>query len=205
MNGHCSCHMLNIIKQCTKCKTENPSNANYCRHCGVKLEDSPNIESFNYMSVPHVGDSIELSWSIKNADSVILNGQTMPLNHRYEVVVDKEMTWELVATKSGKKQLKRIHIVPIPTSDKTTIPSAVTSFGTLPCLAKVLLTVLVVDIVPVISLLIISFCSSWLRYTLNLSYNDWNTFSLYANILLWIWIILGAICGFYKFYHYKKI
>lgn len=207
MNGHCSCHMLNIIKQCTKCKTENPSNANYCRHCGVKLEDSPNIESFNYMSVPHVGDSIELSWSIKNADSVILNGQTMPLNHRHEVVVDKEMTWELVATKSGKKESKRIHIVPIPVSDKSiqsSAPTKITPPDTLPYLAKVLLTVLVIDIAPVISLLIISFCSSWLRYTLNLSYNEWKNFSLYTNILLWIWIVLGIIWGCYKFYHYRK-
>lgn len=195
---------MTSIKICSKCSTDNPQQANYCRRCGAKFDNSPMIESFNYVSVPHIGDSIELSWSITNADSAILNGQTMPLNHRYEVVVDKEMTWELVATKSGKKESKRIHIVPILASDKTTIPSIVTSFGTLPCLAKVLLTVLLIDIAPVISLLIISFCSSWLRYTLNLSYNEWKNFSLYTNILLWIWIVLGIIWGCYKFYHYRK-
>lgn len=196
------------MKCCSNCFAANPVDANFCRHCGAKLDNSPEIEFFNYVSVPHVGDLIELSWNIKNADFAILNGQTMPLNHRYKVIVDKEMTWELVATKSGKKESKRIHIVPIPASDKINIPSTplkVTSSGTLPCLAKGLLTVLVIDIVPLISLLITSFCSSWLRYTLNLSYNDWNTFSLYANILLWTWIILGVVCGFYKFYHYKKI
>lgn len=196
------------MKQCPNCKADNPQNANYCRRCGGKFDNSPEIEFFNYVSVPHVGDSIELSWSIKNADSVILNGQTMPLNHRHEVIVDKEMAWELVATKSGKKESKRIHIVPIPASDKNIQFSAspkITPSVTLPYFAKVLLVVLFIDIVPVISLLIIFFCSSWLRYTLNLSYNNWNTFSLYANVLLWIWIILGIICGLYKFYHYKKI
>lgn len=191
-------------KICSKCNTENPQRANYCRACGSKFDNSPEIESFNYVSIPHIGDSVELTWSIKNADTAFLNGQTMPLSHRYKVVVDKEMTLELVAAKSGKRESKRIHIVPIPSSDKTTIPSIVTSFGTLPCLAKVLLTVLLIDIAPVISLLIISFCSSWLRYTLNLSYNEWKNFSLYTNILLWIWIVLGIIWGCYKFYHYRK-
>lgn len=196
------------MKQCTKCKTDNPKNANYCRHCGAKLDNSPEIESFNYVSVPHVGDSVELTWSIKNADTAFLNGQTMPLSHRYKVVVDKEMTLELVATKSGKRESKRIHIVPIPSSDKTTKPSTpptVTTSNTLPYLVKVLIKVLVIDILPVISLIIISCCSSWLRYTLNLSYNDWNGFLVYANILLWIWVASGIVWGFLKFYRYKKI
>lgn len=196
------------MKQCPNCNSMNPTNANYCRHCGAKLDNSPEIESFNYVSVPHVSDSVELTWSIKNADTAFLNGQTMPLNHRYKVVVDKEMTFELVATKLGKRESKRIHIVPIPSSDKTTkpyTPPLVTTSDALPYLVKVLLEVLVVDIFPVISLIIISCCSSWLRYTLNLSYNDWNGFRVYANILLWIWVASGIVWGFLKFYRYKKI
>ena len=195
-------------KICSKCNTDNPQQANYCRRCGAKFANSPEIESFNYVSVPHVGDSVELTWSIKNADTAFLNGQTMPLSHRYKVVVDKEMTLELVAAKSGKRETKRIHIVPIPSSDKTTKPSTpptVTTSNTLPYLVKVLIKVLVVDILPVISLIIISCCSSWLRYTLNLSYNDWNGFLVYANILLWIWVASGIVWGFLKFYRYKKI
>lgn len=195
-------------KICSKCNTENPQRANYCRACGSKFDNSPEIESFNYVSVPHVGDSVELSWSIKNADTAFLNGQTMPLSHRCEVVVDKEMFLELVATKSGEKDSQRIHIVPIPSSDKTTkpyTPPLVTTSDALPYLVKVLLKVLVIDSFPVISLIIISCCSSWLRYTLNLSYNDWNGFRVYANIILWIWVALGIIWGFLKFYRYKKI
>lgn len=195
-------------KICSKCNTDNPQQANYCRRCGAKFANSPEIESFNYVSVPHVGDSVELTWSIKNADTAFLNGQTMPLSHRYKVVVDKEMTLELVAAKSGNRETKRIHIVPIPSSDKTTKPSTpptVTTSNTLPYLVKVLIKVLVIDILPVISLIIISCCSSWLRYTLNLSYNDWNGFLVYANILLWIWVASGIVWGFLKFYRYKKI
>ena len=195
-------------KICSKCNTDNPQQANYCRRCGAKFANSPEIESFNYVSVPHVGDSVELTWSIKNADTAFLNGQTMPLSHRYKVVVDKEMFLELVAARSGKRESKRIHIVPIPSSDKTTKPSTpptVTTSNTLPYLVKVLIKVLVVDILPVISLIIISCCSSWLRYTLNLSYNDWNGFLVYANILLWIWVASGIVWGFLKFYRYKKI
>ena len=195
-------------KICSKCNTDNPQQANYCRRCGAKFENSPEIEFFNYVSVPHVGDSIELTWSIKNADTAFLNGKTMPLSHRYKVVVDNEMTLELVATRSGKRESKRIHIVPIPSSDKTTNPSTpplVTTSDALPYLVKVLLEVLVVDIFPVISLIIISCSSSWLRYTLNLSYNDWNGFRVYANILLWIWVASGIVWGILKFYRYKKI
>ena len=195
-------------KICLKCNTENPQRANYCRACGSKFDNSPEIESFNYVSIPHIGDSVELTWSIKNADTAFLNGQTMPLSHRYKVVVDKEIFLELVATRSGKRESKRIHIVPIPSSDKTTkpyTPPLVTTSDALPYLVKVLLEVLVVDIFPVISLIIISCCSSWLRYTLNLSYNDWNGFRVYANIILWIWVALGIILGFLKFYRYKKI
>ena len=186
-------------KKCTLCQTNNPDEAIFCRHCGAKLDNSPEIEFFNYVTVPHVGDSVELTWSIKNADNAFLNGQTKPLSHRYKVVVDKEMTLELVATRSGKRESKRIHIVPIPSSDKTTKPY------TPPYLVKVLLEVLVIDIFPVISLIIISCCSSWLRYTLNLSYNDWNGFRVYANILLLIWVASGIVWGFLKFYRYKKI
>lgn len=195
-------------KICPNCKSDNPQHANYCRRCGAKFDNSPEIEFFNYVSIPHVGDSIELSWSIKNADSAFLNGQTMPLNHRYKVVVDKELTLELVATKSGKRESRRIHIVPIPSSDKTTkpfTPPLVTTSDALPYLVKVLLMILVVDIFPVTSLLIISCYNSWLRYTLDLSYNDWNGFRMYANILLWIWVASGIIWGFLKFYRYKKI
>ena len=195
-------------KICLKCNTENPHRANYCRACGSKFDNSPEIESFNYVSIPHIGDSVELTWSIKNADTAFLNGQTMPLSHRYKVVVDKEMFLELVATRSGKRESKKIHIVPIPSSDKTTKPSTpplVTTSDALQNLVKILLKVLAIDIFPVISLLIISCCSSWLRYTLNLSYNDWNGFRMYVNILLWIWVALGIIWGFLKFYRYKKI
>lgn len=103
-------------KICSKCNTENPQRANYCRACGSKFDNSPEIESFNYVSIPHIGDSVELTWSIKNADTAFLNGQTMPLSHRYKVVVDKEMFLELVATRSGKRESKKIHIVPIPSS-----------------------------------------------------------------------------------------
>lgn len=195
-------------KICSKCNTENPQRANYCRACGSKFDNSPEIESFNYVSIPHIGDSVELTWSIKNADTAFLNGQTMPLSHRYKAVVDKEMFLELVATRSGKRESKKIHIVPIPSSDKTTKPSTpplVTTSDALPNLVKILLKVLAIDIFPVISLLIISCCSSWLRYTLNLSYNDWNGFRMYVNILLWIWVASGIIWGFLKFYRYKKI
>lgn len=195
-------------KKCILCQTYNPDEAIFCRHCGAKLDNSPEIESFNYVSIPHVGDSIELTWSIKNADTAFLNGQTMPLSHRYKVVVDEEMTLELVATRSGKRESKRIHIVPIPSSDKTTklsTPPLVTTSDALPYLVKVLLEVLVIDIFPVISLIIISCCSSWLRYTLNLSYNDWNGFRVYANILLCIWVASGIVWGFLRFHRYKKI
>ena len=195
-------------KICSKCNTDNPQQANYCCRCGAKFENSPEIVSFNYVSIPHVGDTVELSWSIKNADSAFLNGQAMPLNHQYKVVVDKEMTWVLVATKSGKRESRIIHIVPILSSEKTTkpfTPPLVTTYETLPCLVKVLIGVLIIDIIPMISLLIISCCSSWLRYTLDLSYNDWNDFRVYANIVLWIWVALGIIWGFLKFYRYKKI
>lgn len=194
-------------KICSKCNTDNPQQAYYCRRCGAKFDSSPEIDYFDYVSIPHVGDSIELSWSIKNADTAILNGQTMPLTHKYKVVVDKKMTWELIATKSGKKESKRIHIVPIVASDKTIQSSTqpkVSPFDTLLYLAKVSLMVFLINIIPLISLLIIFFFSSWLRYTLNLSYNEWKNFGLYTNILLWIWIVLGIIWGCYKFYHYKK-
>lgn len=83
-------------KICSKCNTENPQRANYCRACGSKFDNSPEIESFNYVSIPHIGDSVELTWSIKNADTAFLNGQTMPLSHRYKVVVDKEIFWNLL-------------------------------------------------------------------------------------------------------------
>lgn len=130
--------------KCYKCNTDNPQQANYCKYCGAKFDNSPEIDTFYYVSIPHVGDSIELSWSIKNADIAILNGQTMPLTHRHKVVVDKEMTWELVATKSGKRDSRILHIMPILSSNKTTEPSTppiFTSSDALPYLMKVLLRI----------------------------------------------------------------
>lgn len=201
---------MTFTKICSNCATDNPSHANYCRHCGLKFDKSPEIESFNFMSNPHIGDSIELSWNVTNADSVVLNGQTMPLNHHYKIVVESEMTWELVASKAGEKVSKKIHIMPTRVLDKNAhstpyLKEKVVSTDTKSYLTKVLFIVMFIDFIPLLSLLIIYICSSWLRYTLNLSYNEWNSFSLYINILLWIWVIIGGIYGCFKFYNYKKI
>jgi len=201
---------MTSMKICPNCKVDNLQYANYCRHCGAKFGNVPEIESFDFMSNPYVGDSIELSWNVINADSVALNGLTMPLNHHYKIVVDREMTWELVATKAGKRVSKRIHIVPTQVSDKITYSTPhtkkrIASTETMSYLVKAFITVMFIDIVPLVSLLIISLGSSWLRYTLNSSYNEWNSFCLYANTLLWIWVIAGVVYGCFKFYHYKKI
>lgn len=39
-------HISNMnTKTCPKCNTENPQQANYCRHCGTKFEENPHIQS----------------------------------------------------------------------------------------------------------------------------------------------------------------
>lgn len=189
---------------CLNCKADNPQHANYCRMCGAKLNDMPEIMDFHYSATPHKGDTIELSWHINNADSVVLNDQNMPLSHQYKVIVDKEETWELVAKKGSSRISKKIHIVPVCCNERTFVSPSNQPIKPTVSLRNNLFVMCLLVLLPICVLLIINIGSSWVRYNLNLSYNDWNNVNLYTNVVSWGWLIFGICFSLYMFHHKNK-
>lgn len=194
---------MSYTKLCQKCKTNNPLHANYCRCCGEKFENVPQVETANFISNSSVGDTLELFWNVINADTVLLNGQAMPLVYRYKIDINDERNWELIVLKADKKVTNNIHI--LPNKDNNFMSHILKNTRKKSRdLKKACFTFILIDFFPLISLLILFFCSSWLRYIINLSYKDWNNFILYVNVLLFIWIAIGIVYSCIKFISYKK-
>ena len=55
---------MSINKICPKCNTENPQEANYCRHCGAKFEEKPRVQSYDHSSSNAIRQ-LEVQYKVK--------------------------------------------------------------------------------------------------------------------------------------------
>ena len=99
-------------KKCSKCNTENPLQAKYCRYCGNKFDEVPEIEEFRLNAVCRVGDVVDFSWEVKNADVVTLNGIVVTGKTHIPVTIKGDEVFKLVAQKGGDKIEKAITVHP---------------------------------------------------------------------------------------------
>lgn len=110
-------------KNCPKCSTENPMAANYCRHCGYEFSEmskqgkklKPEIHEFLIMTSSYtVGSTIELMWRVENADKIVLDGNEVTNEDKYEYVVEGNKNLELIAFNEFAQARKTVNIAPSP-------------------------------------------------------------------------------------------
>lgn len=108
-------------KICPKCKIENPIEASFCRHCGYTFTEeskngtslTPKIKEFLVVeSFYTVGSVINLMWDVENYTSITLNGELVTNRDSSEILVEGDMTLDLIATNDYAQDLKRIRITP---------------------------------------------------------------------------------------------
>ena len=99
-------------KQCHKCSTRNPHNAKYCRSCGIRFDNEPEIVDFRLNAVCRVGDVVDFSWNVVNSDKVTLNGMVVTGKTHIPVTIKGDEDFKLVARKGKKKIEKTITIHP---------------------------------------------------------------------------------------------
>lgn len=99
-------------KTCPICKTTNPQEANYCRHCGTKFDSAPEILYFiSNQPLYHIGDHAVLYWETSNVDRVTLNGSDVTDKKHSFFWVTGNMDFTLVATKGGYNISKTIRVL----------------------------------------------------------------------------------------------
>lgn len=99
-------------KKCSKCNTENPLHAKYCRRCGKRFDEEPEIADFRLNAVCRVGDVVDFSWNVVNADKVTLNGMVVTGTTHVPVTIKGDEDFKLVARKGKKKIEKTITVHP---------------------------------------------------------------------------------------------
>ena len=111
------------MKQCPKCKTENPKQAKFCRHCRYEFPEatisggplSPIIQLFKVREDKYwIGSIIHLDWLVDNANIVSINGFDVTSLKEYEMKVDKAMTVTIKAENDYDQISKDIRLSPRP-------------------------------------------------------------------------------------------
>lgn len=99
-------------KKCSKCNAENPFSANYCRCCGEKFDELPEIAEFRLNAVCRVGDVVDFSWIVANVDKVTLNGMVVTGKTHVPVTIKGDEDFKLTAHKGKNKIEKTITVHP---------------------------------------------------------------------------------------------
>lgn len=86
--------------------------AKYCRRCGEKFEDIPEITDFKIVPTCRIGDMLKLSWNVTNAETVTLNENDVTGKKDVSVRVRGDEDLTLVARKGKNKIEKTITIHP---------------------------------------------------------------------------------------------
>lgn len=111
------------MKQCPKCKTENPEVANFCRNCRYKFPEatkngksvSPLIFSFDVLEDSYtIGSLIHFEWKVENANIIKLNEYDVTSNVTAEMIVEKAESVTLTAENDYDKAVRTIRLSPRP-------------------------------------------------------------------------------------------
>ena len=156
-----------MSNECLKCHTENPTHAKYCRGCGKKFDEGPEILNFQLNAVCRVGDVIDLSWDISNADKVTLNGRDVTDITSLSVTITGDEIFNLVATKDNHIVEKTINVHPQkPSYPKPYLPSFVSALKCKKWTALIGLLALAI-------LIIVLFDENIIPSYFNIGYSGW--------------------------------
>ena len=110
-------------KICPICNILNPVEASFCRHCGYSFSEeskrgtsiAPKIKDFLIAeSFYTIGSVINLMWEVENYTSITLNGELVTNREYCEILVEGDMTLDLIAENDYARDLKTIRLEPKP-------------------------------------------------------------------------------------------
>jgi hypothetical protein len=112
---------MSEMKKCPECNVENPKAANFCRKCRYEFPEatkdglslSPEIKYLRIRESQYVvGSAIHIEWDVDNYTKVELAGEDVTLYKDVELVVEKAVELELVASNDYDQAKQSIRVVP---------------------------------------------------------------------------------------------
>ncbi len=113
--------MINNTKQCPLCHAENPIEANFCRHCRHQFSDvskkglsvSPIIKDIHVREAEYCeGSKIHIEWDVENYTKLQLAGEDVTLYKDVELVVEKAVELQLIASNDYDITKQSVRVVP---------------------------------------------------------------------------------------------
>ena len=181
-------------KKCSKCNTENPLHAKYCRCCGKKFDEVPEIADFRLNAVCRVGDVVDFSWNVANVDKVTLNGMVVTGKTHVPVTIKGDEDFKLAAHKGNIKIEKTITVHPRKLQIKegpkpTPVPSV-------SILQRKKWTVMI-GFLALAILLTVYFYENVIPSSFNISYSGWQDMNPIIQTTCWIVILFSIISIIY--------
>lgn len=183
-----------MIKKCSKCHTENPLHAKYCRVCGKKFDEEPEIVDFRLNAICRVGDVVDFSWNVVNADKVTLNGMVVTGKTHVPVTIKGDEDFKLTAHKGKNKIEKTITVHPRKLQIKeghTTPPVSSVSI-----LQRKKWTV-TIGLLALAILLTVYFYENIIPSCFNIGYSGWQDMKPIIKTSCWIVILFTTISIIY--------
>lgn len=109
------------MKKCPECNAENPIAANFCRKCRYEFPEAtkgglslkPEIRFFRIREQQYVvGSKIHIEWDVNNYTKVELADEDVTLYKDVELVVERAVELQLVASNDYDQTKQSIRIVP---------------------------------------------------------------------------------------------
>lgn len=112
---------MSEMKKCPECNAENPKAANFCRKCRYEFPEAtkegsslkPEIKYLRIRESEYVaGSTIHIEWDVDNYTKVELAGEDVTLHKDAELIVEKVIELQLVASNDYDQTKQSIRIVP---------------------------------------------------------------------------------------------
>ena len=112
---------MESTKQCPKCHTENPTGANFCRHCRYEFPEEtkkghsivPTISHFKIRENDYCeGSTIHLEWEVSHATSLSLCGEDVTNTNGCEYKINRNRNLKLVAKNEYTSVYHELKLIP---------------------------------------------------------------------------------------------
>lgn len=112
---------MSEMKKCPECNAENPKAANFCRKCRYEFPEAtkegsslkPEIKYLRIRESEYVaGSTIHIEWDVDNYTKVELAGEDVTLHKDAELIVEKAIELQLVASNDYDQTKQSVRIVP---------------------------------------------------------------------------------------------
>ena len=181
-------------KKCSKCNTENPLHAKYCRCCGKKFDEVPEIADFRLNAVCRVGDVVDFSWNVANVDKVTLNGMVVTGKTHVPVTIKGDEDFKLAAHKGNIKIEKTITVHPRKLQIKE--GSKPTPVPSVSILQRKKWTVMI-GFLALAILLTVYFYENIIPSCFNISYSGWQDLKPIIKTTCWIVFLFSMVSTIY--------